>query len=129
MDIHSAAISRCWLTLAGFARTIRTMAKTVITQVTDDLDGSTGAETISFGYRGMTYEIDLGRKNANAFDKMMKPYLDAARKVTASRTGRRASSKIVGSSHCLAVWLGATRSRADQKRGKSHDWSGSVVCR
>ena len=67
------------------------MAKTVITQVTDDLDGSSGAETISFGYRGTTYEIDLGRKNASAFDKMMKPYLDAARKVTASRTGRRAS--------------------------------------
>ena len=68
------------------------MAKTVITQITDDLDGSNGAETISFGYRGTTYEIDLGRKNANAFDKLMKPYLDAARKVAAARSGRRASS-------------------------------------
>jgi nucleoid-associated protein Lsr2 len=68
------------------------MAKTVITQVTDDLDGSSGAETISFGYRGTTYEIDLGRKNASAFDKMMKPYLDAARKATVVRRGRRASS-------------------------------------
>ena len=68
------------------------MAKTVITQVTDDLDGSTGAETISFAYRGTTYEIDLGRRNASAFDKMMKPYLDAARKVTAPRGGRRGSS-------------------------------------
>ena len=68
------------------------MAKTVITQITDDLDGSNGAETISFGYRGTTYEIDLGRKNANAFDKLMKPYLDAARKVAAARSGRRGSS-------------------------------------
>ena len=80
------------LTLGGFSRTIRVMAKTVITQVTDDLDGSTGAETISFAYRGTTYEIDLGRRNASAFDKMMKPYLDAARKVTAPRGGRRGSS-------------------------------------
>ena len=80
------------LTLGGFSRTIRVMAKTVITQVTDDLDGSTGAETISFAYRGTTYEIDLGRRNASAFDKMMKPYLDAARKVTAPRGGRRGSN-------------------------------------
>src|SRR5690349_25139600 len=68
------------------------MAKTVITQVTDDLDGSSGAETITFAYRGTTYEIDLGRRNSSAFDKMMKPYLDAARKVTAPRSGHRGSS-------------------------------------
>jgi nucleoid-associated protein Lsr2 len=80
------------LTLGGFSRTIRVMAKTVITQVTDDLDGSTGAEIISFAYRGTTYEIDLGRRNASAFDKMMRPYLDAARTVTAARGGRRGSS-------------------------------------
>jgi hypothetical protein len=58
------------------------MAKTVITQITDDLDGSSGAETITFGYRGTNYEIDLGRRNASAFDKMMRPYVDAAQKVT-----------------------------------------------
>jgi len=68
------------------------MAKSVITQITDDLDGSNGADTVSFGYRGTNYEIDLGRKNASAFDKLMKPYLDAGRKVTASRGGRRAST-------------------------------------
>jgi nucleoid-associated protein Lsr2 len=80
------------LTLSGFRRTIRVMAKTVITQITDDLDGSSGAETITFGYRGTNYEIDLGRRNANAFDKTMRPYVDAARKVTTARGGRRGSS-------------------------------------
>jgi hypothetical protein len=68
------------------------MAKQVITQISDDLDGSTGAETVTFSYRGVNYEIDLGRKNASAFDKLMKPYIDAGRKVTATRGGRRASS-------------------------------------
>jgi nucleoid-associated protein Lsr2 len=68
------------------------MAKTVVTQITDDLDGSNGAETISFAYRGTSYEIDLGRRNASAFDKLMKPYVDVARKVTATRGGRRPSS-------------------------------------
>ena len=60
------------------------MAKTVITQITDDLDGSNGAETISFGYRGTTYEIDLGRKNANAFDKLMKPILQLTQGISLS---------------------------------------------
>jgi hypothetical protein len=68
------------------------MAKTVITQITDDLDGSSGAETVTFGYRGTNYEIDLGRRNASAFDKTMRPYVDAARKVTTARGGRRGSS-------------------------------------
>jgi len=68
------------------------MAKTVITRIVDDLDGSNGAETISFGYRGTNYEIDLGKRNASAFDKLMKPYVDGGRKVTAARSGRRASS-------------------------------------
>jgi nucleoid-associated protein Lsr2 len=68
------------------------MAKTVIIQLLDDLDGSGGADTVSFAYRGTTYEIDLGRKNASAFDKLRKPYVDAGRKVTAARGGRRAST-------------------------------------
>jgi len=80
------------LTLSRFRRTIRVMAKTVITQITDDLDGSSGAETVTFGYRGTNYEIDLGRRNASAFDKTMRPYVDAARKVTTARGGRRGSS-------------------------------------
>ena len=65
--------------------------KTVVTQITDDLDGSNGAETITFSYRGINYEIDLGRKNASAFDKLMKPYTDAGRKVSL-RGGRRRGS-------------------------------------
>ena len=67
------------------------MAKTVITQITDDLDGSNGAETVTFGYRGTDYEIDLGRRNSSAFDKAMKPYVDAARKVALRGGSRRGS--------------------------------------
>lgn len=68
------------------------MTKTVITQITDDLDGSNGAETVTFGYRGTDYEIDLGRRNSSAFDKAIKPYVDAARKVTLRGSSRRGSS-------------------------------------
>jgi FAD/FMN-containing dehydrogenase len=57
------------------------MAKTVTTTVTDDLDGSANAEEISFSYKGTAYTIDLGKKNASALDKALKPYLAAATKV------------------------------------------------
>ena len=88
------------------------MAKTVVTQIIDDLDGSMGGETITFSYRGTNYEIDLGRKNASAFDKLMKPYLDAGRKVTAGRGGRRASTN-------------GRRGRSASELGSIREWARS----
>jgi len=89
------------------------MAKTVITRIVDDLDGSNGAETISFGYRGTNYEIDLGKRNASAFDKLMKPYVDAARKVTTARGGRRA----------LSNGRRGSRSRAANEMAAIREWA------
>ena len=42
------------------------MAKTTITQITDDLDGSKDAETYAFAWQGNEYTIDLSKKNAKA---------------------------------------------------------------
>ena len=67
------------------------MAKTTVTSVTDDIDGSANAETLTFGYSGAAYEIDLSKKNAAALDKLLKPYIDAARKV--SGTNKRSAAK------------------------------------
>jgi hypothetical protein len=61
------------------------MAKTLIT--TDDLDGSSEAETIRFSYDGISYTIDLSKKNRTAFEKALKPYIDVAEKAS----GRRAA--------------------------------------
>lgn len=59
--------------------------------MTDDLDGSKAERTISFAIDGASYEIDLSRKNANAFEKLVAPYVGAARKIKTAR-GRRAST-------------------------------------
>jgi hypothetical protein len=56
--------------------------------MTDDLDGSKAERTISFAVDGITYEIDLSRKNANAFEKLLGPYVGAARKVKPTRARR-----------------------------------------
>lgn len=74
------------------------MAKQTIVQLTDDLDGSEADETVSFGFRGSTYEIDLNAKNAAAMERALSKYLDAARRVSGGRgrprsAGRRGSRR------------------------------------
>ena len=66
------------------------MARTTITQITDDIDGSKDAEEIAFSFMGTDYTIDLAKKNRAAFEKAMKPYIDAGTRV--SRRARPGSS-------------------------------------
>ena len=70
------------------------MARQIVETITDDLDGSKDASPVSFAYEGTEYTIDLSKKNKSAFDKVMKPYLDAATKQSRrpSGTSRRSSS-------------------------------------
>jgi hypothetical protein len=59
------------------------MAQTVIT--TDDLDGSGEATAIEFSFDGVNYSIDLSKKNKSAFEKALKPYIEAAKKTGGRR--------------------------------------------
>ena len=47
------------------------MAREVIEKIVDDLDGGDATETVSFGLDGTSYEIDLSKKNAAAFRKLL----------------------------------------------------------
>ena len=67
------------------------MAKTIITQVTDDIDGSKNAETVSFSLGTDQYTIDLSGKNRAKLEAVLKPYIQAATKVPA-RSRRRGTS-------------------------------------
>src|SRR5579875_671064 len=71
------------------------MAKKTVTttEYTDDLDGGKADGTITFSINGTNYEIDLSKSNARAFEKVMKPYVDAARKVRAPRGRGRSGSR------------------------------------
>lgn len=64
------------------------MARTVVTHITDDVDGSKDAEEVQFALHGVLYTIDLSKKNRAALERALKPYLDAATKVS-NRSGRR----------------------------------------
>jgi hypothetical protein len=72
------------------------MSKNVSVIVTDDLDGSDNAETVSFGFDGVTYEIDLAKKNRAKLEKALAPYVEAGRRVP--RGGRRGTGRSGGSS-------------------------------
>jgi Lsr2 len=56
--------------------------------ITDDLDRSPGAETVSFGVDGHSYEINLGEKNLAEFGKSLQPFMEAGRRTAARRAAR-----------------------------------------
>ena len=61
------------------------MAQRVQIVLTDDLDESKADSTVTFGYAGATYEIDLSDANRTALEDALAPYIAAARKVSSGR--------------------------------------------
>jgi hypothetical protein len=94
------------------------MAKTTVVTITDDIDGSEGAETVTFGFDGQNYEIDLSRKNRDKFKKGLQPFIDSGRRVGrqgAARPGRGRSSR--KDSSAIRAWA-AEQGLAVNERGR-----------
>jgi Lsr2 len=72
------------------------MAKTVNVVIADDLDGSPGAETVSFGIDGHSYEIDLGQQNLAKLQKSLQPFIEAGRRTAHRRAAKPARSAAPG---------------------------------
>lgn len=68
------------------------MATKTITHITDDIDGTSDAETVKFGLWGATYEIDLSDENQKKLEAALEPYLSVARKAGAASSGTRRAS-------------------------------------
>lgn len=67
------------------------MARNVSVIVTDDIDGSPSADTVTFGLDGTTYEIDLGDANRAKFNAAFAPYVEAGRRIGRPRSRPSAS--------------------------------------
>ena len=52
---------------------------TELIELTDDIDGGKADVTVAFTWDGTPLEIDLSKKNATAFTKLLKPYVEASR--------------------------------------------------
>lgn len=68
------------------------MARNVITEITDDLDGSKDAREVRFSFDGVDYSIDLSKKNRTAFEKALSAYTAAATKVPSRGGSKNRSS-------------------------------------
>ena len=67
------------------------MATKIAVALEDDLDGGVADETVRFRVGGVEYEIDLSKKNVQAFRKQLAPFIEHARK--ADRGQRRAAGR------------------------------------
>ena len=94
------------------------MARTTVVTITDDIDGSDGAETISFGFAGQSYEIDLAKKNLEMFKKGLQPFIDSGRRVGRQGTGRAPRGKASRKdSSAIRAWA-AGQGLAVSERGR-----------
>ena len=68
------------------------MARRTRIELVDDLDGKvlskSDGETVSFSLDGVTYEIDLGKKNAEKLRAALRDYIAAGRKTASGRLRR-----------------------------------------
>ena len=66
------------------------MAQRVIHQLISDLSGveipEGDGETVSFGFQGTNYQVDLTNKELEKLEKALQPYIDIATQVKRTRT-------------------------------------------
>lgn len=60
------------------------MAQKTLIQLTDDVDGSEAAETVTFALDGVSYEIDLSEHNATALRDSLARFVRSARRARAA---------------------------------------------
>lgn len=74
------------------------MVEKITRETIDDIDGTSGAQTVLFGWNSRQYEIDLGDKNRQRLEDALRPFVDAARESTRDRRkrapGPRSSSNL-----------------------------------
>jgi|SRR5699024_1292435 len=78
------------------------MAKKVIVQMIDDINGEEATETITFGYDGKSYEIDLTAENAQLLREQFGEWSQHARRAPATKSGQR-RSRSSGSSNTSKI--------------------------
>lgn len=70
------------------------MAQKISYNLVDDIDGGKAVETVAFALDGESYEIDLGKRNADRLRATFSPYMEAARRLVQTK-GRGRSRMVV----------------------------------
>jgi hypothetical protein len=61
------------------------MAQKISYNLVDDIDGGKAVETVAFALDGQTYEIDLGKRNADRLRAALSPYIESARRLVKTK--------------------------------------------
>ena len=107
------------------------MAKTLIVQLTCDRckaekgDNVDGAETVTFGFDGYDYSLDLCKEHSEDFHNSIQGLIGWASDRTRSSGGRRAKRAAAGDDSGAAGGAASSpRSSADRERLKAiRDWA------
>ncbi|MEU7866819.1 Lsr2 family protein [Dactylosporangium sp. NPDC049140] len=92
------------------------MARRVIHELIDDLDGGHADESLSFGLDGVQYTIDLSAKNAADLRDVLAPFVAAATKL-----GRTSASVVPGRGGRVRPVLSA---RAEREQNRAiREWA------
>ena len=103
------------------------MAKRQVVTMTDDLDGSDAATTLSFSWEGVQYEIDLSQANADKLGAALAPYVGAARRVGGRGSRAGGAKRATKDSGVVRAWAAAkgievsTRGRIPAAVQKQYD--------
>jgi Lsr2 len=73
----------------------------------DDIDGSQADGTVRFGLDGTAYEIDLSKKHADELARVIRPYIEVARKVPSARRSAQGSRPARRSQSDVRAWARA----------------------
>ena len=106
------------------------MAKTLIVQLTCDRckaekgDNVDGTETVSFGFDGYDYSLDLCKEHAADFHNTVQGLIGWSSDRTRSGGGRRSSRRSGSSDEAAGGAPAPARSTADRERLKAiRDWA------
>lgn len=84
------------------------MARREVTHYFDDLNNAplndNEVNTVRFGFEGTEYFLDLSDDNAQEFRGLLEPYVNVARKVTATRSPKRESVSTRSNSRAIRAW-------------------------
>ncbi|MCK1803060.1 Lsr2 family protein [Brevibacterium sp. R8603A2] len=98
------------------------MAREMKLMLTDDIDGSEAAETVSFSLDQHSYEIELSSANAAKLREALAPYIEKARRVASRQrsTGRHRTGGGAGASSRTGADTSTVRAWA---KANGHDVS------
>ena len=86
----------------------------------DDLDGSEAEVTVTFGYQGQEYEIDLNNTHAAEMRDKLGGYAAHARRVRAQRAARAPTRTAASRQYSaeMRAWATGARLHAIKERGR-----------